>query len=166
MRTEIFCNFGELQRVIEDRQETLLDDVQEMEEVFLEEKLSRRSKLEKLRSTLAAHVDSVDTVVASAPDKALLATLGKLKSRLDDLEAQKAINADDAPKNMAGVVFFDENMLNSLKKALGVTGEVRDSPKAQVCVQLCLWVRREQCALASVWTRFILLFNWFRLTNQ
>jgi len=26
---------------------------------------------------------------------------------------------------------------------LGVTGEVRDSPKAQVCAQLCLWVRRE-----------------------
>ena len=133
MRTEVNCRFAELQEALEGRQRKLLDDVQEKEEGFLTEKKCTRAKLDNLRSTLAAHANSVDTMLVSAPDKALLATLSKLKSRLKDLESQKALSPDDDPKVTVGEVCFDEKVIKGLKKTLEITGELRDSPMELVC---------------------------------
>ena len=131
MQNEIINMFAELQRLLEDQKKELLEKVYEKENQFLEEKSSRRAKLEKLQSTLAAHANSVDTMIVSAPDKALLATLRKLKQR--GLEWQNALNPWFQQKVVVGDVFFDENVVNGLKKTFGITGEVRDSPKKQVC---------------------------------
>ena len=136
VRNEINCMFAELQRMSEDRQKKLLDDVQKREERFLEEKNLRRAKLEKLRSTLAAHADSADNIAASAPDKALLATLCKLKSRLNNLEsqkAQKALGYFEMFEAKVGQVCFDEKVVNDLKKTFDTIGELRDRQIIQVC---------------------------------
>ena len=133
MQNEIIDMFAELQRLLEDQKKKLLEKVNEKENQFLEEKSSRRAKLEKLQSTLAAHANSVDTMIVSAPDKALLATLHKLKQRLKGLEFQIALISGDQPKVVIGDVFFDEKVVNGLKKTFGITGEVRDFPKEQVC---------------------------------
>ena len=135
MRSEINHRFAELQEVLEGRQRKLVDDVQEKEEGFLTKKKSTRAKLDKLRSTLAAHANSVNTMLVSAPDKPLLATLPKLKSRLKDLESQKALSPDDDPKVTVGEVCFDEKVIKGLKKTLEITGELRlrDSPMELVC---------------------------------
>ena len=135
MRNEINRMFAELQRMLEDRQKKLLDDVEKREEQFLEEKKLRMAKLEKLRSTLAAHADSVDTMLVTAPDKALLATLRKLKSRLNDLESRKALSYSEIflAKALVGEVCFDEKIVNGLKKTFEIIGELRDQPMIQVC---------------------------------
>ena len=135
MRNEVNRMFAELQRMLEDRQKKLLDDVKKREEQFLEEKKLRMAKLEKLRPTLAAHADIVDTMLVSAPDRALLATLCKLKSRLNDLESRKALSYFEifVAKALVGEVCFDEKIVNGLKKAFEIIGELRDQPMIQVC---------------------------------
>ena len=133
MQNEIIDMFAELQRLLEDQKKKLLEKVNEKENQFLEEKSSRRAKLEKLQSTLAAHANSVDTMIVSAPDKALLATLRKLKQRLKGLEWQNALSPWFQRNVVVGDVFFDEKVVNGLKKTFGITGEVRDFPKEQVC---------------------------------
>ena len=136
MRNEINCMFAKLQRMLKNRQKKLLGDVQKREERFLEQKKSRRAKFEKLRSTLAAHADSVDTMLVSAPDKALLATLCKLKSRLNNLEsqkAQKALGYFEMFEAKVGQVCFDEKVVNDLKKTFDTIGELRDRQIIQVC---------------------------------
>ena len=133
MQNEIIDMFAELQKLLEDQKKKLLEKVYEKENRFLEEKSSRRTKLEKLQSTLVAHANSADTMTVSAPDKALLATLHKLKQRLKGLEFRIALISGDQPKVVVGDVFFDEKVVNGLKKTFGITGEVRDFPKEQVC---------------------------------
>ena len=134
MRNEVNRMFAELQRMLEDRQKKLLDDVEKREEQFLEEKKLRMAKLEKLRSTLAAHADSVDTMLVTAPDKALLATLRKLKSRLNALESEEACRLFlFLAETVVGEVCFDEKVVNGLKKTLEIIGELRDQPVIQVC---------------------------------
>ena len=134
MRNEVNRMFAELQRMLEDRQKKLLDDVKKREEQFLEEKKLRMAKLEKLRSTLAAHADSVDTMLVTAPDKALLATLRKLKSRLNALESEEACRLFlFLAETVVGEVCFDEKVVNGLKKTLEIIGELRDQPVIQVC---------------------------------
>ena len=134
MQNEVNRMFAELQRMLEDRQKKLLDDVKKREEQFLEEKKLRMAKLEKLRSTLAAHADSVDTMLVTAPDKALLATLRKLKSRLNALESEEACRLFlFLAETVVGEVCFDEKVVNGLKKTLEIIGELRDQPVIQVC---------------------------------
>ena len=134
MRNEINCMFAKLQRMLKNRQKKLLGDVQKREERFLEQKKSRRAKFEKLRSTLAAHADSVDTMLVTAPDKALLATLRKLKSRLNALESEEACRLFlFLAETVVGEVCFDEKVVNGLKKTLEIIGELRDQPVIQVC---------------------------------
>ena len=138
MENEIINTFTELLRLLEDQKKKLLNTVYEKEKQFLEEKNSRRAKLEKLHSTLAAHANSVDTMAVSAPDKALLAMLHRLKPSLKELEFQNALDPSDEPKALIGDVFFDEEVVKGLKKTFGITGEVIDSPMEQVCAYLCL----------------------------
>ena len=133
MENEIINTFTELLRLLEDQKKKMLNKVYKKEKQFLEEKNSRRAKLEKLRSTLAAHANSVDTMAVSAPDKALLATLHRLKPRLKELEFQNALDPSDKPKALVGDVFFDEEVVRGLKRTFGITGEVIDSPMEQVC---------------------------------
>ena len=133
MENEIIDMFTELLRLLEDQKKKLLDKVYEKEKQFLEEKSSRKAKLEKLQSTLAVHTNSVDTIAVSAPDKALLATLPRLKPRLKELEFQNALDPSDEPKAVVGDVFFDEEVVKGLKKTFGITGEVIDSPTELVC---------------------------------
>ena len=136
MKNEIMSMFAELQRLLEDQKKKLLDKVDKKESQFLKlvnKKNSSRNKLENLRSTLARHTDNLETMAVSAPDKALLATLDRMKPCLKKLESQTVPDPFNKPKALVGDVFFDEEVVKGLKKTFGIIGEVIDSPKEQVC---------------------------------
>ena len=131
MQIRIKQTFSDLQRALAIREQDLLEKVRERKESFNREKKTRRAKLEKLRTILAAHTERVEKLIASAPDRALLAMMNNLKSRLNDLESEKPASELDDRVNI-GDIHFSECMVNSVKKLIEEMGELTDSPPEQV----------------------------------
>ena len=151
MRTRIKQTFADLQRALTAREQDLLEDVREREDSFNKEKKARRDKLDKLRTILAAHTKRAEKLIASAPDRALLAMMNNLKARLNDLESEKpASELDDGVK--VGDIHFNERMVSFMKKWSRKIGELTDNPLAQVCK-----VKRILC-MNYVYGQYILLY--------
>ena len=151
MRTRIKRTFADLQRALTAREQDLLEDVCEREDSFNREKKARRDKLDNLRTILTAHTQRAEKLIATAPDRALLAMMNNLKSRLNDLESEKpASELDD--RVSVGDIHFNERMVNFMKKWARKIGELTDNPPEQVCK-----VERILC-MNYVYGQYILLY--------
>ncbi|KAK7099064.1 hypothetical protein V1264_003257 [Littorina saxatilis] len=127
MRDRVITVFSDLIKSLEDQKQKLLGEIRQKEQIFVDEKLANKRELEVMRSSVEAHVNSVDMLLSSAPDQAFLATFGRLKSRLDEVESESLTDG----KATIGDVYFDEKVLSGLKRTAAITGEVRDSPPQQ-----------------------------------
>ena len=116
LRKRVKDTFDDLQQSVKRRRLEVNALIQAEEDVIM----TSVTQLERLKAMVKANASTIEQLVTSAPDVALLDMLGKLTSRLGDLKQQSGT----ADKTTTVVdVTFEAQKLNSLKTNVSNLGE-------------------------------------------
>ena len=115
VRREVKDAFDDVQQRVEKRRQQVNDQVAAGEEAAM----TSLTRMDKARAAMTSHAGTVEQLVASCPDDALLEMMSKLTSRLKDLQLQTATSA-----KMGTVVdvTFESRKLQHLRSAIAKLG--------------------------------------------
>ena len=115
MRKKVKDTFDDLQQSVKKRRLEVNAQIQAEEDAIM----TSLSQLEKNRTAIKCSASTVEKLVTSAPDIALLDMLGKLTSRLSDLEL--LTGTSDKMGTVVDVT-FESQKLSYLKSAVSTLG--------------------------------------------
>ena len=115
MRRKVNDVFDDLQLCVEKRRQEINRQITTEEEAAM----TSLTQLDKERAAMTSHAGTVEQLVASAPDDALLEMLCDLTSRLNDLELQTGTS--DKVGTVVDVT-FESQKLSHLKTSVSTLG--------------------------------------------
>ena len=134
MRDTVKARFHDLQKLLDAQEKNCYKSIQEREDAFFRVRSSYRAELEEYRGSVSAHNSTVEQLVVSAPDGALLAMATKLKTRLDSLEQQATGGGEDKTRGQAviGDIVFDQQIQVQITEKVNTFGRLTDRAEQEM----------------------------------
>ncbi|KAK7476869.1 hypothetical protein BaRGS_00031872, partial [Batillaria attramentaria] len=121
-KDDVVLTFGRLKEMLEKRCQEFITTLQSQEDKLISGKKAEKPQLDQQRAAISTQARSLDQLLASSPDSALVGMLNKLKQRLASLERQP--HARKQQEGGLSKVKFDTQKMASLQHEIAALGWV------------------------------------------
>ncbi|KAK7454115.1 hypothetical protein BaRGS_00039603, partial [Batillaria attramentaria] len=121
-KDDVVLTFGRLKEMLEKRCQEFITTLQSQEDKLISGKKAEKPQLDQQRAAISTQARSLDQLLASSPDSALVGMLNKLKQRLASLERQP--HARKQQEGGLSKVKFDTQKMASLQREIAALGWV------------------------------------------